>query len=652
MSWGFVAVGIGTAAAGYMGSKSQEKAADKQADSIERAQDVSSEAAAQARADALALFDPAFADISKSLNQSRGDLLSGRASAQDVLNQAFSQSANTLQTSNQQAMNAILGIPGQQQPQQAQPSLRQAAQPVQQQAPQQAQRPAPSAQQDFMAKPTSRMIAPTEGVGGLRDSAQATPAQQALQSQGGGFGYMPSKGFGASAEAADILSQIPVTAAPAGGQIYPDVLGGLRGEQPQASPVTPPASQQPMQPLEGEFIPASMPDAQFAGVAPQGEYGLAGAESALRQAMAGQTGVLTQGAQDALSSVRGGFDTARGDVTQGLDAGLSALRQGVETGRGDIAAASESAIGRYDPYSQAGQGALEREAALTGAMGPEAQAAAFASYSESPGQAYMREQQEKALLRSEAALGGLGGGNVRTALQEQAAGIASQNYQQDLENLRSLAGRGQQAAGAQAGLETQAGQNLSQLAMVGGQTELGAQQGAANQLAQLAAQSGMTEGQIQQMLGQNLSDVYGQTGANISGLRYGAGQDIAQQLGMTGQQLAQLQMGQGTALANIDQATAANIANLAAQQGQQTSGLRTGLASLLSNLATGQGTQQANLATQMGQAQASGVTNPWGNAISTLSGMVASNPSLLTNAMPTYTPTSPATTTTSNVGMV
>ncbi len=632
MPWGYAAVAIGTAYAGKTAADSQEKAADKQASGISDAQGISAKAAEEARASALALFDPAFADISTSLNQARGDLLSGRTSSQDILNQAFSQSANTLQTSNQQAMNAILGVPGQ--PQTQAQAQAQQQQTLRQQPQQQAQQVKPkAAAQDFRAQPTSRMVTPTEGVSGLREDeglAGAREEKMDLRLSGEDF---DSSGFNKYAPTDYVSSG-------AGGlpsNVIPDESAqrNIYGE---------------MKPLEGEFIPAGMPDVPFTGQAPQGEYGLAGAESALRQAMTGQTGALTQGATDALTSVRGGFDTARGDVTQGLDAGLTALRQGVETGRGDITTASEGAIGRYDPYSQAGQGALEREAALSGAMGPEAQAQAFASYSESPGQAYAREQQEKALIRNEAALGGLGGGNVRTALQEQASGIASQNYQRDLENLRSLAGRGQQAAGAQAGIQSQAGQDLAQLAMTGGTAELGAQQGAASQLAQLAAQSGMTEGQIQQLLGQNISDVYGATGANISGLRYGAGQDIASQLGMTGQQLAQLQMGQGTALANIDQQTSANLANLSAQQGQQTSGLRTGLAAMLANLATGQGTQQANLATQMGQAQAGGVTNPWGNTAATLSGMVASNPQLFTgNTSPTSTqqPSS-----TANIGMV
>ncbi len=124
-----VVAGAGTAYASHKAGKAQEKAADKQAASIDNASRISNEAVAKARADALSLFNPAFSDISTSLNQARGDLLAGRASAQNVLNQAFLQSSNTLQTSGQQAMNAILGtqpppqqmVPQQQMPQNQQP---------------------------------------------------------------------------------------------------------------------------------------------------------------------------------------------------------------------------------------------------------------------------------------------------------------------------------------------------------------------------------------------------------------------------------------------------------------------------------------------------------------------------------------------------
>ncbi|MCP4852729.1 MAG: hypothetical protein GY900_13480 [Actinomycetia bacterium] len=449
---------------------------------------------------------------------------------------------------------------------------------------------------------------------------------------------------------------------------------------------------QEMQPLGGSSIPAQdsvMPQAAYTMQAPSGNYGLSGAEQALQSALGAQAGALTQGAHDAFgtmqrgseqarSDISGGLSTglrlaqqglsnARGDINEQLNSGLSALRGDLSTGRGDITQASEGAIDRFNPYEQTGRTALDKEAAFSGALGPEAQAQAFADYQASPGQQWLQQQQEQSLLRNAAATGGTQSGNVLSALQEQAAGRAAQNYQQDLGNLRSLAQRGQSAADSQAGIQSQAGRDLAQMEMQVGQAELGARQNAgsqlgqmeygagqsgqnaalqsAQQMAQLSQQTGMNQAQLQQALGQNLSNIYGSTGSNLASLRYGAGQDVANQLGMTGQQLAQLQSGQGSALAGIDQQTAANIANLSAQQGQQTSGLRTDLATILANLATGSGSQQSNLALQMGNAQAGGVTNPWGNTASSISGLIASNPQLISNMLPAYnqqTTTQPA----------
>ena len=104
----------GSIIGGVMSSKTQDKASKRQAQGIENASRVSQQAANEARAAAAALYDPAFADIATSLNQSADYLLDGRDSAQNILNQAFSQADSTLQTSNQQAMNAILGTPSQQ----------------------------------------------------------------------------------------------------------------------------------------------------------------------------------------------------------------------------------------------------------------------------------------------------------------------------------------------------------------------------------------------------------------------------------------------------------------------------------------------------------------------------------------------------------
>ncbi len=95
----------------------------------------------------------------------------------------------------------------------------------------------------------------------------------------------------------------------------------------------------------------------------------------------------------------------------------------------------------------------EAEAALLGLSGVEAERAAIAGFEESPGQVFLRERQERALVRNQAALGGLGGGNVRTALQEQAFGIAATQLGERKSRLANVASRGAQATaqGAQIG---------------------------------------------------------------------------------------------------------------------------------------------------------------------------------------------------------
>jgi len=98
------------------------------------------------------------------------------------------------------------------------------------------------------------------------------------------------------------------------------------------------------------------------------------------------------------------------------------------------------------PYRKAGKQALKQQQALLGLLGPEAQAQAYQAYTESPGQAFLRQRGEQALLRNAAATGGLGGGNVLSALQQQGIGFAQQDLQNQLARLTSLSEAGRGAA--------------------------------------------------------------------------------------------------------------------------------------------------------------------------------------------------------------
>lgn len=106
-------------------------------------------------------------------------------------------------------------------------------------------------------------------------------------------------------------------------------------------------------------------------------------------------------------------------------------------------------IARLDPYAQAGTAALSEQQALLGLGSPEEQQAAMSRFTESPGQRFLRERQEKALLRNQAAIGGLGGGNIRTALQEQAFGRSQTDLQNQIDRLSGLSGQGFAAARGQ-----------------------------------------------------------------------------------------------------------------------------------------------------------------------------------------------------------
>jgi hypothetical protein len=98
------------------------------------------------------------------------------------------------------------------------------------------------------------------------------------------------------------------------------------------------------------------------------------------------------------------------------------------------------------PFISAGTSALDEQQALLGLNGASAQKQAFSRFNDSPGQAFLRERGERALLQNASAIGGLGGGNVRSALQEQGIGFAQQQYNQQMAQLAGLSGTGNNTA--------------------------------------------------------------------------------------------------------------------------------------------------------------------------------------------------------------
>jgi hypothetical protein len=132
--------------------------------------------------------------------------------------------------------------------------------------------------------------------------------------------------------------------------------------------------------------------------------------------------------------------------------GLTGANQAINDARFGNAIALGGYAGGTVPQ---GQQAGSLQAAYSGAMGAPAQQQAFANFTASPGQEWLRQQAEQGTLRNAAAIGGLGGGNVRQELQRQAMGLAQQDFQNQFNNLGTVADRGYQASNSLANYNTQ-----------------------------------------------------------------------------------------------------------------------------------------------------------------------------------------------------
>ncbi len=189
------------------------------------------------------------------------------------------------------------------------------------------------------------------------------------------------------------------------------------------------------------------------------------------------------------------------DVT-GAEAGADAANkaagiqaQGAQAGIAEQRRQFDITQEQLSPFREAGVSALEQQQALLGLSGQEAQQTAFSGLQESPGQQFLRKRAQRNLVRNQSAIGGLGGGNVRSALVEQGAGFAAQDLQNQFGRLGQLAGQGQQAGTNIGQFGAQAAGNIANLQQAGSQARasgiLGGQQArsqATGQVLQLGGQ--------------------------------------------------------------------------------------------------------------------------------------------------------------------
>ena len=128
-------------------------------------------------------------------------------------------------------------------------------------------------------------------------------------------------------------------------------------------------------------------------------------------------------------------DRATDAKVEGQDAAIAEQRRQFDITQGNL-----------EPFQEAGQQAVGEQQNLLGLNGVEAQQGAYDTFNASPGQKFLRDRAQKSLLRGSAAIGGLGGGNVRSALVQQGVGFAQQDFNNRFGRLGQVAGQGQTAA--------------------------------------------------------------------------------------------------------------------------------------------------------------------------------------------------------------
>lgn len=289
------------------------------------------------------------------------------------------------------------------------------------------------------------------------------------------------------------------------------------------------------------------------------------------------TGLI--GSEAALES---GFDGSVDFLSQGN----SAARADINAGLADLNARIASGTSALEPFVNRGAQAFDLQMALSGALGPDAQRTAFSNYNASPGQEFLQQRGEQAVLRNASAVGGLGGSRVLQELQRQGVGLAQQDFANQFDRLGQLSGMGLNGAGMKANV-IMTGANIA----------------------------GNLNGQMA-----NNSVNYGNNAANFA---FNTGQNLSSGRTRAGEMLANLNNQQGSGIADIIRSNSSNIAQLLAGSGTDNATARMQLAQLLSTLGMTQSSQVASLPGVPGVQQTSGVLQSVGQFASGLGGAIS-----------------------------
>ena len=361
------------------------------------------------------------------------------------------------------------------------------------------------------------------------------------------------------------------------------------------------------------------------------QYGLAGATSAMQGGLQGGLSQLQGGVQQGMNTLLGGYDqgsqwlnqgigalgnVAQGQSAQGHYSGMNAAQAGsaaqsqaqqanTMAGQGQF----NQAINGANRWTGAGLNAQSMMANRSGANGADAQAQAYKNFQESPGQSWLREQGQNAIINQSSATGGLHGGRVQKELMRQGQGMASQDYQNQFANLGALAGQGLQAQGMVGQLRGQAGSlqaqlegqnaqmgtnvNMQNATALNNRSRFNAQnQQQANSL-NASALNNMSQFNAGNRLQMNMANMNATNNANTQRAQmYGQGANMASSLAGKG---AQMQYGAGQLGSNMMMQTGSNLANARSQAGRDLSQNLSGASQNMANYQNQQGINNSNM---------------------------------------------------------
>jgi hypothetical protein len=330
------------------------------------------------------------------------------------------------------------------------------------------------------------------------------------------------------------------------------------------------------------------------------QTGLAGATQAIREGVGTGTAAVQAGTQNAINTLNTGTQTASNTINQGLQSAIPTLQGGQQAALTGLANTQNRVGGLFgqaqsalSPFSSQGTQANSLQAALSGAMGPDAQRAAFAQYQESPGVDYARSQAEKAITRNASATGGLGGGNVLSELMRNAVGTYLQDFGNQFNRLGNVADRGLSAASTGAGLNAQEAGIQAGLGQFGAQIPLetssqiaNLQTSAANNIGGMQYGTAGTNAGLQYNTGNTIGGMNFNAGNNLAGMRYETGRDLANAVSSTTSALSSLINQQGAGMTDIMGNTTNNLSALYQQASAGDANAMEQLAALLGNIST------------------------------------------------------------------